>query len=91
MLVHILWHLIWVYTVCSGMSVWILRVKTLYVLVYLAWDSFQVDKEEKSEKDTASKDGKVDKQEAKPAGKDASGKEKGGKDSKDKGTLLIFL
>ena len=50
----------------------------------------QIDKEEKSEKDTASKDGKVEKQEAKPAGKDAAGKEKGGKESKDKGIQLML-
>lgn len=41
-------------------------------------------KEEKSDKDSASKDGKVDKPDGKPAGKDG-GKEKGAKDVKEKG------
>ncbi|XP_053396619.1 androglobin-like isoform X26 [Mercenaria mercenaria] len=40
-------------------------------------------KEEKSDKDSASKDGKVDKPDGKPAGKDG-GKEKGAKDAKEK-------
>ena len=32
----------------------------------------------------------MEKQEAKPAGKDAAGKEKGGKESKDKGIQLML-
>ncbi|XP_060593126.1 androglobin-like isoform X19 [Ruditapes philippinarum] len=40
-------------------------------------------KEEKSDKDSASKDGKVEKPDGKPAGKDG-GKEKGAKDAKEK-------
>lgn len=46
-------------------------------------------KEEKSEKDSASKDGKLDKPDGKPAGKDG-GKEKGAKDAKEKGKFLPF-
>ena len=30
---YVLWHLVWVYLVCSGLSVWILRVNTLLKLV----------------------------------------------------------
>ncbi|KAL4233261.1 hypothetical protein ACF0H5_007945 [Mactra antiquata] len=43
----------------------------------------EANKEEKSDKDSASKDGKVDKPDGKPPGKDG-GKEKGAKDAKEK-------
>jgi hypothetical protein len=46
-------------------------------------------KEEKSDKDSASKDGKVEKPDGKPAGKDG-GKEKGAKDAKEKGNTIKF-
>ena len=45
-------------------------------------------KEEKSDKDSASKDGKVDKPDGKPPAKDTP-KEKGAKDAKEKGMAAI--